>query len=336
MGENLFHRCIILKLVEQILNRMIWILLLIFVVMLFIFCLFCHERVVFLTESFQTKNKINMEQVQMGSEYYKDKKIVLCGLMRDCESNIPHMKAYINELSKVFAHVHCLIVENDSSDNTRMKLLEWVAESSKYTIEILGCGVNAPFCKLDVEIPSGNDLIKQIGSKRIGRMVHLRNIYLDHIRNSSKLSNYDFTCVLDMDLRIQNFNWKLIAHTGSVFYSHSECEAVAGNGWLKLLGNVYYYYDGYAYSAKTGLITYSHLLNLFVPNQVLQDSWRISSAFGGIIIYKTAALLSQKYTLQKDLIGYRCEHMSVNENLDVRFDSQCLLLIQDNPPKVNH
>ena len=54
--------------------------------------------------------------------------LAICGLARDCAATLPQNKALIEKLRTFFGSSMVVIVENDSSDQTRQQLDGWASE----------------------------------------------------------------------------------------------------------------------------------------------------------------------------------------------------------------
>jgi len=299
---------------------LIWIIALIFVWYFSLHSTTCADMLKHLPSSAETL---------IGKLHYQGKSLIICGLMRDCAMAIANVKQNITSISHLFDRVHILIVENDSMDSTREDLLEWSKSSSLVKIEILGCGVNAEECRLQLCKTSD---VNGIGKSRIAKMVYLRNIYLQHIRDSPYLQTFDYCAVMDMDL-IGHLSVDGLAHTGHLFETNNTVDAIATNGWApSIFRRLMTYYDFYAYRSAHCLRAFRTLnpLNISVTNNFNGKPFKVISAFGGFAIYKTKKLLATEYSLVKSNIGYTCEHITVNEKLSMYLDPQFLFSIQRN------
>lgn len=65
------------------------------------------------------------EEIEDGEKEIADSRIVFAGLIRDGEKCVQYIRKRFEDLGKPFKDYHILIVENDSKDKTREKLLEW-------------------------------------------------------------------------------------------------------------------------------------------------------------------------------------------------------------------
>lgn len=66
--------------------------------------------------------------------------MIVCGLIRDREEQIPHIRLHIQEVAQIFADYAVVIIENDWKDDTRGALIRWAQEDSiQGRIHVLGC-----------------------------------------------------------------------------------------------------------------------------------------------------------------------------------------------------
>jgi hypothetical protein len=265
------------------------------------------------------------EEVVIGQHHYRNKTLVLCGLMRNCGRNVTLVRQQIERIKTLFARVHIIIVENDSTDDTRKQLLQWVADRPD-DVTILGCGINNEECKLNL---CDTSTLDGIGKVRISKMVYLRNLYMAHIENTPELRDADYCGIMDMDL-VGNFCINGLAHTGYVFQNNTDVDAVATNGWGKN-GLGYMYYDFYCFrTASLWPFKKIHFFNIFVSNNFSEPAYKVESAFGGFAIYKMKALHGKRYHLVKNIYGYVCEHTTLHETMNMYLDPQFLYAIDEN------
>lgn len=117
-----------------------------------------------------------------------------------------------------------LLVENDSTDNTRQLLLDWAAEAGS-RVFILGCGVNAPVCTLNAPATVGHP----VSSARIRKMATLRNLILDFLAAEKTKIEYDYLFVWDCDI-IGRLYADGVAHTMGVFHSRADVDGMCALG----------------------------------------------------------------------------------------------------------
>jgi glycosyltransferase involved in cell wall biosynthesis len=103
-------------------------------------------------------------------------------LARDIESRLLKNIHVIEEIGSLFNDYNVLIVENDSSDNTRNICLDWSNQNKR--VKVLGCGgYNLDVCNLNMK----KTLNHSVNFYRMEKMAKLRNIYLDEIIRASRM-----------------------------------------------------------------------------------------------------------------------------------------------------
>ena len=255
---------------------------------------------------------IDSKQKIQGKEYFKDKKVIIAGLIRDSEHTLSHVKSNIQKIVKNFHDYRVLIVENDSNDNTRKLLLQMAREDPK--IIILGCGINVDKCS----IKDSSNTDKGIGANRIKKMTKLRNIYLDYINNNEDLQTYDFLICMDMDIIGTIYTLGLL-HSGYLFKNNNNIDALGANGIILenygiLLAK--FYYDSYAIEMING--EYKFLNSKIFPYPKCSNGLiKVKSCFGGLMIYRLKSLKNKRYRFKmKTRYQAICEHTTLNEQLD--------------------
>jgi len=266
--------------------------------------------------SITTQCKINLKEMQAGKIYISNSKIVICGLIRDAGYRIHLIKNKLYNVTKYFKDYRILIVENDSTDNTRKYLLDWSKEDNK--VIILGCGVNQPECKLNLQ----KTIEHPIATWRIEKMIYLRNLCIDYIKNN--LADFDLMMVYDLDL-ISSLDEKGLYHTGYLL-NNKDIDAVCSNG-ITFVHNRYY--DTYAHKELNNKdlddLTDSDFRCNLPPRKVL-------SCFGGCTIYKIPSIINMKYEIEFDGNNMPlCEHRSFNKKMNVYYNPKWLHTVYMNP-----
>lgn len=296
------------------------------------------------------------DKFQKGKKIARDQKVIITGLVRDVSDKIPFIKKKVESVGSQFKDYRVLIVENDSKDDTRDLLLKWTKENPK--VIILGCGINFTGDNSYNDSPVNNKKSHchiSFASKkteghpvsygRIEKMVHLRNIYLDHIKNNKEYHNFDYTIMWDFDTvgvvyidgilsTIYAMNNKNINKNINKKINIDDISGVCAYGIYRWMGNIPIYYDTYAH------IDYGDNFNLnnkmehdikkgfgygvlrsFSP-QAHQDLIPVKSCFSGFTIYRTKDLLPSnvKYTMTpSDIVkstgNIECEHVRLSETL---------------------
>lgn len=266
-------------------------------------------------------------------------KIVISGLIREGENKISSIRKFCENIGSNFQEYHVLIVENDSTDKTRQKLLEWQSETPDL-VTILGCGVNARQCLMKTKFYRNHEE----DSNRISALAHLRNIYLDHTK--SHFSHYDYLIVCDFDLYAR-VHIQGLEEAFQFISTESKCNAVSANSRrnpskLDNSESLLEYYDQFAYlplKKEFGFdnIKMKHqwddIVKKTVRYNVGDTPYEVQSAFGGFTIYKIKPLLISevKYnSFPEGKIG--CEHVYFHQHISgVYFHPSLLVEIFNNP-----
>jgi len=248
-------------------------------------------------------------------------RVVIVGLLRDGASTLPRIQKQVEQVGRQFLDYHVLIVENDSSDDTREKLLEWHRRNPR--VDILGCGVNAPSCQINLPRTEGHP----IEQSRMAKMAYLRNLYLEHLRQHH--SDFDYVLVWDLDLEARLTG---LASSFDFFRSHPKAEAVCAYGYFPSSAGPIYF-DTFAHEDD---VPYDHrahrqhsLRTRYKHRYGCTDPVAVKSCFGGLTIYRTTALLPHNYEVAPEPT---CEHTLLHRHLNQIFlNPRMRLAIANNP-----
>jgi len=252
----------------------------------------------------------------LGSRYTKTQKIVIAGLLRDARSKLPEIEKRVERMGDLFQDYRVLIVENDSTDGTRERLLEWVKRNPRVTI--LGCGRNAKACSLQLPPTEGHSVYR----KRIEKMAYLRNIYLNEVK--TRYSDFDYLAVWDMDI-IGSVYLDGVANTMGHFARDSQLDAMCAYG-IYQWGPVKLYYDTYATLEEGDQFhinskTFHDLQKgLGMQYRRGESPVRVVSCFSGFTLYRIPSLMSPEIyydtTPKNDPSGnLECEHVRLHQRM---------------------
>jgi hypothetical protein len=267
--------------------------------------------------------KFDPEKIKEGLDFFKTKRVIITGLLRDSDDNMPTIKMNVDKLAKLFDDYCVLVVENDSKDATRQSLLDWAKTNDKITV--LGCGENADTCQLDLPrtIVHGN------ASSRIRKMVLLRNIYMDYIeQNPDKFDDFDFLVAIDMDI-LGTFYNDGMGSAAWYFMNDKTIQGLCANGvnfWNLAFTVVPRYHDPYAH-VEDGNDTYKlpHVGPYWTVPTCTENPWKVKSCFNGFTIYRLSSIAGKQYKLEESNGTAACEHVSFNKQLDNIFMAPYLL-----------
>ena len=247
-------------------------------------------------------------------------KLIIVGLAKNILGQLHMNLEYLQEIGKNFERCQFVIVENDSTDGTA----EYLQSIQSETIKVLSFKASMPDA-----ISHGAATLK-----RFEVMAFWRNKYMEEIR---KPEYDDFTHVLVSDLD---------HHVGTSFkhvqtcFERADWDMVSANGTNSLHGtfeiNLYcriarcIYYDTLAFrdkkynrtsrrnQAETNLPISKYRTDkktdVFTLRAPIIDSTSIdwipvTSAFGGMTIYRKEALVSCSYG------AYDCEHIVLHDEM---------------------
>lgn len=249
----------------------------------------------------------------LGFSRMSKKSIVICVLLRDVSNKIKEIREKAEKLGKRFEDYRVLIVENDSKDGTRKKLLKWRNDNDK--VIILGCGINS---EKECRIPTAEK--KTVGHnvdrERINKMVVLRNIYLDFVKKN--MMDYDYCAVWDMDV-VGTVYIDGVANSLGYLSDRENIDAMCSYGIYRW-GPLKIYYDTYAHidegdNFHINLKTIHDIKKgLGVQYERGTPPVKVISCFGGFTIYKIKSLENKKYTFPSEN-NLECEHVTLNKQL---------------------
>lgn len=280
---------------------------------------------------------INPLRIEHGRRHFSKNRVIICGLIRDRQDHIERLQAQLQPIGNLFADYAIVIVENDSKDNTRQKLIQW-AETDSH-IHVIGCGKqtnsNRP-CNLS--LPATIEHIADL--KRIEKMVHLRNLYLDYIDHHSRLNQFEYVIVEDLDLISFTYLNGLFS-TGFHFDHDPTIDAICSNGILynQYLGNllsVKTYFDPYAHKDQSNAnwsINYNEFWSsLFRQYSCDENLIPVQSCFSGRTIYRYQSIRDKRYRTYLDQNHQAiCEHVGFHENLSkIYLNSEMIFYILAN------
>lgn len=282
------------------------------------------------------------QMVQSAIQFCRTRTIVICGLIRQNAHLIPAIRQRVQDIARFFKDYHVVIVENNSTDETRPALLNWAKDDSKVAIlcdnEFLR---NQQECQLTglLGLLSVDGQSKTSASTRIFKMSALRNLYVRFVRQY--LRDHDVVMVLDMDLQ-GTLPYDGVMHAIHQLYKdENNLDAMACNGqlWNPVLAE-YNYYDSFAFVGQDQSRPFwtdgseKRLHDWFVHDRItdrLQNDHRllpVTSAFGGCALYKMKAFLRSEYNFSPDTLC--CEHSFFHASLNMAVDPHFLYLIDVN------
>jgi hypothetical protein len=322
-----------------------WILTLIVFILLLIFCNDQINRVtkydMFLNpQHYAMKYYPNPDNDMMWRQRYvngqrvaKHSTLIIGGLLRDVGDIIPIIQHKIYQITPLFQDYKIVLMENDSSDNTRALLMNWHDQDDH--VIVYGCGVNQRDpCEMKFTMKSDSF---DRGVYRMKKMVHLRNTLLNYI----KTLQGDYVLMWDLDGMSIVFP-EGVCSAVDRFDRDSTLSAVCANGF-RYRTFLPAYFDCYAHidinDKPVADNSLSHLSNDIVKiftyshHTVSDPPLQVDSCFGGCTLYRHAHLLPEKvqYDSFDEKGNIYCEHTGLCKTLKKKIvDFAFLNLIIDN------
>lgn len=233
-------------------------------------------------------------------EHKNEISAAFCLLARDCENNLQRNIPYIERYRGQFHHSIVIIIENDSRDGTKEIIKRWEQKSDGV---IAQCQNHPEWAGLD----------------RVSRIARCRNEYMTILREQKE--SYDYVIVIDMDVELCDNDFMEVINNAP-----SDFSALFANGryYLTFIKQRIhsFYYDLYAYVPYKSSTIELKRSELFNNGEVLEKKLRkkkyvpCDSAFGGLAIYKTAAVKELSYSIfqnhRSSYYSVLCEHIPFN------------------------
>lgn len=247
----------------------------------------------------------------------RERSIIVCSIVRDAEKGLRRNIPVVKELCRQFASYKVVIYENDSTDGTKALLRAWMEEDEGNVFCMMSDGVFPPVT------PSASCVTCNpfFSNRRISKMAFLRNQYLDFVEQHHWEA--DFLLVVDLDVA----RLYLAGILSSFSLEAPEWDAVTAFGYSTSPRLRRRYHDTYALTewgdednpqteCKIRYLAskYAHLFG--------QERWtRVFSAFGGLAVYKFAAIRGLRYQAlpnADERVEVRCEHYSLYRQMVAR------------------
>ena len=236
-------------------------------------------------------NDYFMSLYTKGKERVKNKKIIFCGCIRNSASELCSNIPTIEKICSFFEDYRIIIVENNSTDNTKEVLKKWENQNSR-VIPLL---FDFDESKYDEHItPKGYN--PSFIYKRIIKLVDYRNIYMDYISNQLNFDS-DYITIIDYDLSDININGFFTS-----FGSEFEWDAVTANGYSYSPFMRRRFHDTYPlFEAGMPFVDSLEKIDayrkIFEPLRKGMPFIRVASAYNGIAIFKSSVRKKLRYQL---------------------------------------
>lgn len=226
-----------------------------------------------------------------------DSSVIIGLLARDCQDPLIRNIPKIERLCLYFADYHIVIVENDSTDDTQQILHDWAERNGRVLVD---------------SFTNNARRLADCSYNRISMMAYLRNRLLDDIM---QLPAPDLVIMMDVDI----YDFDVEGVIDGICHAPEDWGALMANGRLMLPNHHFnrYQYDQFAYmGCHEGL---RHTIyfqprrgRLFDTAVQRNDYLSVQSAFGGIGIYRYAAIRNARYKAVMTSDGQQnafCEHI---------------------------
>ncbi|MBK9510541.1 MAG: hypothetical protein IPP61_06675 [Cytophagaceae bacterium] len=242
---------------------------------------------------------------ERGKEKTVNLNLAICGLARNVEHSIGKIFEKFEEVKSYFSEVYVVIVENDSTDNTKSILKNWSNTNARHI--------------LISEDLNENPVNKgPFSEHRISLMSSFRNKYLKEI---NKIPGLDYVMMVDLD--IFDFSVREIIST----FNHTEnWDVVSANGQNLVLQFAFpVYFDVFALKeiGKNPIEYFDDIVPMQKKYTALckRNEWiRVESGFNGLAIYRAACFnfdirYEARISENESEISVWCEHVSFNQDL---------------------
>jgi len=232
-----------------------------------------------------------------------ERKAIIVGCARDCEDFLPAVLKNITMIANLYSQAFFVFVENDSKDNTRDILRQWLIRRAHSLLVCL-------------------DGLSAQETRRTARLAIARNAYMEALH--PHLEKFDHLVVLDFD----NVNTNLISEeslAAAIEFLDSSKENAA------VFANQARYYDIWALrhdvwcpgdcwlevENRPAYLPLHRAVERYVTNRQLRihpaaPPVSVQSAFGGLAIYKLNFVRAARYVGVLSNGSEICEHVAFN------------------------
>jgi len=237
----------------------------------------------------------------------EDSSIVICGIVRDAENGLKRNIPVIKDLCRHAKDYIVVLFENDSKDGTKAYLRQWQKEDGKVVAVMKDATAPSPIPR---KMEDGRNPF--FCKERIGKMVYLRNQYMQYIQEHDITA--DYLIVVDLDVAQLYLDGIISSFSTSV-----EWDSITAFGYSTSPKLKRRYHDGFAlveYGKEAEPKTESGIKELCEKYGEFSspEPVRVYSAFGGLAIYRFEAVRGLKYQLlgnDDPRVECKCEHTSI-------------------------
>lgn len=226
-----------------------------------------------------------------------DSSVIIGLLARDCQDSLIRNIPKIERLCSFFADYHIVVVENDSTDDTQQMLHDWAERNGRVLVD---------------SFTNNTRRLADCSYNRISMMAYLRNRLLDDIM---QLPAPDLVIMMDVDI----YDFDVEGVIDGICHAPEDWGALMANGRLMLPNHQFnrYQYDQYALMGcdedLSDTIYFQPRRGRSFNTKVQRcDYYPVQSAFGGVGIYRYAAIKEARYQAVMTDDGLQnafCEHI---------------------------
>lgn len=255
-------------------------------------------------------------------------RILIAGVCKNVDSFLPRVIENIYKITRHFSEYKIIIVENDSTDNTKQILDNWAWEDDNVILKTL------------------DNIHNYVPNKkyRTQYLAFCRNTYIEEITklrnlgNLTEISDYEYSIILDMDdvMAKESFNEQGVLDSLNILRNNPKIGALTANSLPKYydiwaLRNNECFYDCWKkvfWSMQYEGLSYTQGIEKYVTVHAKDysqnvDLISVQSAFNGLAVYRNEALIHCRYTgiidgltvapTQLEPTGAEiCEHVPLN------------------------
>jgi hypothetical protein len=265
------------------------------------------NQYLYIPKSNEYKDKVNL-----GYKVAKTKKIIILCLTRDVDSYVEMTRNKLESIGKDFLEYKIVLFENDSEDNTRKLLKNWMSENKN--VDVMDC-CHLGSCECLLKNEKGYEM-GQLSKGRISKMRYYRETLLRYA--TQKYSNYDYVMIYDFDISGIVYKDGLMTS----FSSDTEWDMVFANGlqsYPRITMSNLVLYDTLPYIPEE--LSYNHELSLIQldrhhkklrKHNIGSDLVKCKSGFNGMAIYKMKCLKNSSYMNNTEKY---CEHLDLHKDM---------------------
>jgi glycosyltransferase involved in cell wall biosynthesis len=234
--------------------------------------------------------------------------VIFVGIAKNVRPYISKVLANVDKYASDFVASKVMIVENDSTDGTQDILLEWASSDGRH----IYMRANDNPCD---------------GLTRTERLAYFRNIYLGELQKEI-YDSFEYVVVFDCDNIINSWIDKEAFNSAVRFLAKEKQNAAI---FANTMG---FYYDVWTLrhpiwcpgdcwddvKRLSAVMSYKEAVRSCVGARQVRiepgaPPIAVTSAFGGLAIYKRRYLIGKRYFAQNQDGSPACEHVSVNESI---------------------